>query len=316
MKRFFLSWLTFSLTLLPTIAGPGPKWNQTFQNYFDKYKDIAIAEMLKYGIPASITLAQAVLESAAGQSELSQKGNNHFGIKCHGWDGRTVYHDDDFRGECFRAYDSVIESYEDHSRFLRNRPRYNSLFSLATTDYRGWAHGLKRAGYATNPAYAQRLIDIIELYKLYQYDIMTGTSRPIDLSQAQNKKIGTTPRMDRSQMVGPAHTIRRYNENYYIVARAGDTFETIGKEVGVSYRKLAQYNERDRNDILSEGEFIWLKKKQHQAPQDRSRFHRVQNAESLYDISQSYGIQLRYLIAMNRDLAARGVKVGDQVRLY
>ena len=268
MKRFFLSWLTFSLTLLPTIAGPGPKWNQTFQNYFDKYKDIAIAEMLKYGIPASITLAQAVLESAAGQSELSQKGNNHFGIKCHGWDGRTVYHDDDFHGECFRAYDSVIESYEDHSRFLRNRPRYNSLFSLATTDYRGWAHGLKRAGYATNPAYAQRLIDIIELYKLYQYDILTGSSRPIDLSRAQNKKIGTTPRMDRSQMV------------------------------------------------LSEGEFIWLKKKQHQAPQDRSRFHRVQNAESLYDISQSYGIQLRYLIAMNRDLAARGVKVGDQVRLY
>ncbi len=128
MKRFTLILCSTLLVFCSAFAAPKLKWNQRFQDYFDRYKDMAIEEMLKYGIPASITLAQGVLESGAGQSELALKGNNHFGIKCHGWEGRTIYHDDDLRGECFRAYDSVMRSYEDHSRFLSGRQRYSSLF--------------------------------------------------------------------------------------------------------------------------------------------------------------------------------------------
>ena len=144
------------------------KWNSTYQQYIDQYKDLAIEQMKKYRIPASITLAQGVFESGAGRSALARSGNNHFGIKCHGWQGRKVYADDDERNECFRAYDNAYQSYEDHSRFLANSQRYRHLFSLSITDYRGWARGLKAAGYATNPRYADKLIELIELYKLHQ----------------------------------------------------------------------------------------------------------------------------------------------------
>src|SRR3712207_849234 len=132
------------------------RWNSVYQAYINQYKDLAIQEMLRYNIPASITLAQGLFESGAGRSELSVKGNNHFGIKCHGWSGRTLYHDDDERGECFRAYDNALESFEDHSKFLSRQQRYAGLFQLDRRDYKGWARGLKACGYATNPRYADR----------------------------------------------------------------------------------------------------------------------------------------------------------------
>ena len=146
------------------------RWNADYQAYIDRYKDIAIEEMAVYHIPASITLAQGLLESGAGKSYLSTHGNNHFGIKSHGWTGRTLRHDDDRKQESFRAYDSARESFQDHSKFLAGRERYQRLFSLSITDYKGWARGLKECGHATNPSYAQRLISIIETYKLYEYD--------------------------------------------------------------------------------------------------------------------------------------------------
>ena len=158
--------MLIALMLCPINLLGQAKWNVTYQTYIDQYKDIAIEEMLRYNIPASITLAQGLFESAAGQSRLALYSNNHFGIKCHDWTGRSVRHDDDELQECFRAYDNVRQSYEDHSKFLVNKPRYRSLFSLPRTDYRGWARGLKAAGYATNPQYANKLIEIIELYKL------------------------------------------------------------------------------------------------------------------------------------------------------
>ena len=162
MKKFFVP-----IALFMSISAFGQiKWNQTYQQYFNQYKDVAIEQMQRYNIPASITLAQGVFESGAGRSELAVRGNNHFGIKCNGWTGRKTYHDDDEDNECFRAYDSAYESYEDHSRFLVNSPRYRQLFSLKKTDYKGWAKGLKAAGYATNPQYANKLIEIIQLYKL------------------------------------------------------------------------------------------------------------------------------------------------------
>ncbi len=146
------------------------KWNSRYQAYIDQYKDLAISEMLKYDIPASITLAQGLLESGAGMSELARKGNNHFGIKCHDWTGATTYHDDDEEQECFRSYKDAYESYEDHSKFLTRQSRYRRLFSLKRNDYKGWAKGLKACGYATSPTYANKLIAIIELYKLHRYD--------------------------------------------------------------------------------------------------------------------------------------------------
>ena len=145
------------------------KWNKAYQDYIDLYKDIAIEQMLKHNIPASITLAQGLLESGAGRSTLAVKGNNHFGIKCHEWNGPTMIKSDDRPDDCFRVYTNPKQSYEDHSAFLK-RPRYKSLFQLSRTDYRGWARGLKACGYATNPAYAQSLINIIEPYQLYIYD--------------------------------------------------------------------------------------------------------------------------------------------------
>ena len=163
MKRIIFSFLCMFVAFQTAISQT-MTWNQRYQNYFDKYKDVAVEQMLKYRIPASITLAQGVLESAAGNSELATKANNHFGIKCNGWTGRKSYHDDDARNECFRAYDSVYESYQDHSVFLTTSKRYSNLFQLKLTDYKGWARGLNACGYATCPTYATKLIEIIELY--------------------------------------------------------------------------------------------------------------------------------------------------------
>ncbi len=147
-------------------ADPGSPQNK----YIERYAALAVAEMYRSGVPASITLAQGLLESRYGLSELAVKGNNHFGIKCHNWTGGKMYHDDDRRGECFRVYTSPEESFRDHSDFLRYRDRYKFLFDLEPTDYEAWAHGLKKAGYATDPAYPKKLIKLIEDYKLHQYD--------------------------------------------------------------------------------------------------------------------------------------------------
>jgi len=281
------------------------QWNKQYQQYIDQHKDIAIEQMNRWKIPASITLAQGILESGAGNSELTRKGNNHFGIKCHGWTGRAVYHDDDARNECFRAYDSAFDSYEDHSRFLATGQRYRSLFSLKLTDYRGWANGLKAAGYATNPQYAQRLIDIIQLYKLYNYD----TQKNYDKFVVAHAKSHETE----SQ---PLHPIKIYNKNYYIIARKGDTFKKIGEEINVSYRKIASYNERDKNDPITPGEIIWLKKKQTKAPKEyKNRRHHVRSGESMYDIAQKYGIRLKSLYKMNHLKADYELCVGDELRL-
>jgi len=282
------------------------KWNQRYQQYIDQYKDIAIEQMQRWKIPASITLAQGIFESGAGQSELAVKGNNHFGIKCHGWTGRTLYHNDDQQGECFRAYPSAFDSYEDHSRFLANGQRYRSLFSLKTTDYKGWARGLKAAGYATNPQYADRLIELIQLYRLYQYD----TATTYDHFMADHAK-------DRPAVVGQQlHPIKIYNKNYYLNARRGDTFKSIGEEIGISYRKIAKYNERDKKDALQEGEIIWLKKKQTKAPKEyKGRLHYVRQGESMYSIAQTYGIRLKSLYKLNRLSPDYDLRIGDALRL-
>lgn len=275
------------------------KWNSTFQKYIDTYKDLAVEEMHRYGIPASITLAQGIFESGAGQSDLARNGNNHFGIKCHGWQGRKVYHDDDARGECFRAYDNVRQSYEDHCLFLTQSQRYKPLFSLKITDYKGWAEGLKKAGYATNPQYAQRLIDLIQLYRLYEYDEVKRYDHFI------------ADHTGKSDLV-----IRAYNKNYYVISRQGDTFKSIAQAMGTTEKRLASINERDRKDKISEGEIIWLLKKQKKAPKDyKKRPHTVRVGESMYSIAQLYGIRLKNLYKMNKLKPEDSIHVGQQLKV-
>ncbi len=303
MKRLLIIGLVL---LVSTSLCAQMRWNSRYQAYIDQYKDLAIAEMLKYDIPASITLAQGLLESGAGMSKLALNSNNHFGIKCHDWDGATTRHDDDAKNECFRVYRDVHESYEDHSRFLSRQPRYRSLFKLKRTDYKGWARGLKRCGYATNPAYAKQLIGIIELYKLHRYDKASRYDRFM---------------VERSSVKGTAggmglHPIHIYNKNYYLKARQGDTFKSIANEVGISYKKLAKYNERDRDDELVPGEIIYLKKKQKKAEKVyKKRPHRVKAGESMYSIAQYYGIRLSSLYKMNDLDPNYSIKVGDLLRV-
>lgn len=294
------------IMLFASLSVWGQSTNQRYQQYIQQYKDVAIEQMLKWKVPASITLAQGLLESAAGQSSLATKGNNHFGIKCHnGWTGPTMYKDDDNKNDCFRVYRSAYDSYEDHSRFLANGQRYRSLFSLKTTDYKGWAHGLKAAGYATNPVYAQSLIDIIERYDLSQYD----KAKSYDKFIAEHTHTGVAGGQ-------PIHPIYIYNKNYYLYAHQGDTFRSLGAETGLSWRRLARYNELDKHAVLEEGQIIWLKKKQKKAPKEfKKRPHIVQPGESMHLIAQKYGIRLKSLYKMNNLMPDYSIKVGDQLRI-
>ncbi len=303
MKKY-IALVAFLFAAIPTVYAQS-KWNARYQQYIDQYKDCAIEQMLKWKVPASITLAQGLLESSAGQSRLATKGNNHFGIKCHGWSGPGIYQDDDHNNECFRSYKSPYESFEDHSRFLVNGQRYQGLFNLKLTDYKGWARGLKAAGYATNPKYADRLIDIIQLYKLYEYD------------QAKSYDKFINERSHDTQVGGqPLHLIKMYNDNYYLYARRGDTFRSIGQEIGISYKKIAKYNERDKDDALEDGEIIWLKKKKKRAPKEyKDYLHYVREGESMYSIAQKYGIRLKSLYKMNHMTPDHSLLVGEALRL-
>lgn len=283
------------------------KWNSAYQAYIDQYKDLAIEQMLKYNIPASITLSQGLLESGAGRSWLTKSSNNHFGIKCHGWTGRRVFHDDDERGECFRAYDNPRQSFEDHSRFLATQSRYARLFNYSRTDYKSWARGLKQCGYATNPQYASKLIQIIELYNLNQHD----KAKKFDQFMVKHStEDGVAPD-------GYFHVIKAYNKNYYVIARKGDSFQSLSKELCIGKRKLAKYNERSYKEELAAGDVIYLKKKRKKATKEyKNRPHIVQNGESMYLISQKYGIRLSSLYKKNHLSPDYQIKVGDKLRVY
>lgn len=270
--------------------------NKQYEAYIKKYRELAVEEMKKYYIPASITLAQGLLESGAGQSALARKSNNHFGIKCGSdWYGKTVSHDDDARGECFRAYKHPKDSYEDHSKFLAGRPRYASLFNLNITDYKGWARGLKKAGYATNPRYADQLIGIIELYELYKYD---------DKNYLKWIKKNPNP-----------HQTYIANGLLYIVVRAGDSWKSISQEFDISQKKLRKYNDLYKGYALQVGDILYLEKKNKKADKEHI-VHVLRAGESMYSISQKYGIRLKNLYKLNKmDEDDPAPKVGTILRL-
>ncbi len=294
------------LLLLPVCVVGQTQREQRYIDYIETYKDLAIEQMLLYNIPASITLAQGLLESGAGYSRLATQGNNHFGIKCHDWTGLTMTENDDAPNECFRVYGDARESYEDHSVFLSTGRRYASLFSLSRTDYKGWARGLKKAGYATSPTYASALIDIIERYGLARYDKATTFNKYVP-----------RPGLATGAAREGYHPLYMNNRNYYVVARAGDTFKTLSQETGVNYIKLANYNERDKNATLDEGDIVYLAKKRSKADKAYKKVpHVVAADESMYSIAQMYGIRLKDLYKKNNLSPDYTIAVGDELRVY
>lgn len=276
MKKLFI----FLLCMVSCFLAQAQTRNKQYEEYIKKYRELAVDEMKKYHIPASITLAQGLLESGAGQSTLARKSNNHFGIKCGSdWTGKTVSHDDDARGECFRAYKHPKQSYEDHSKFLAGRPRYASLFKLKITDYKGWARGLKKAGYATNPRYAEQLIDIIELYNLHKYDTKGGL-----------KWMKENPNPHQPYIA---------NGLVYIVVRAGDSWKSISKEFDVSQKKLRKFNDLYKGYVLQVGDILYLEEKNKKADKEHI-VHVLRAGESMYSVSQKYGIRLKNLYKKNK----------------
>lgn len=309
---------------------------QTREEYIDKYKDIAIEHMERYGIPASITLAQGILESDSGNSNLARRSNNHFGIKCKSnWKGERVYHTDDAPDECFRKYSSVEESYEDHAEFLDQSPRYDSLFAYSSSDYHSWARGLKAAGYATAPDYAQRLTRIIEENQLYLFDEDNGAALyaarmraergGVDDEFARHSSVDMPEvmeaRVDPDNYRVPERTYNGYsvyanNGVHYVVARDGDSFARIAQTFALTERTLRKYNEINPKSVADPvaGEMIYIEQKQTKW-MGEGNSHRVKAGETLTSVAQEYGIREKRLMRMNRLKSGAALQEGQMLKL-
>jgi len=283
----------------------------TREEYVDKYKDIAIYQMKTKGVPASIILAQGLLESDNGNSPLAIKANNHFGIKCHNtWSGSTIYMDDDTRNECFRKYSNPETSYRDHSDFLRGARRYSPLFDLAPTDYKEWAYGLKKAGYATNPHYAEMLIKIIEDNSLYIYD--KGIAVEVE---SPTKGMGDLVDIDHFVIDMNKHRkIFIRNRIKYIIVKKGDDYANLTKELELLPWQLSKYNELSKDSALKEGQELYIQPKRCRAEINHS-VHVVEKGETMYSISQLYGIKQTSLYRKNRMKIGEQPEVGQVIQL-
>ena len=295
--------------------------NPTREAYIEKYKITAVEKMLEHGIPASITLAQGILESGAGKSGLAKDANNHFGIKCHkGWTGDTYIMDDDKRNECFRKYKSASESFEDHSQFLTNRGRYAFLFEYKVTDYKKWAHGLKRAGYATNPRYAHLLIKVIEDNKLYEYDKIKSLKEfgiketPIEEPPKEYVAEVIIPNPD-AKPVAVSDSRRLIYENQgvrYVLAIKGDDYYKIAKEFNIYSWQVRKYNDANKKTQVKAGEYIYLEKKNKTA---RIKYHIAQPGEKLRDICQKYAVRVKAIKKLNGMKKSEALRSGARLRL-
>ncbi|MFR9523586.1 MAG: glucosaminidase domain-containing protein [Rikenellaceae bacterium] len=293
---------------------------QTRQEYVERYKQIAIAHMEKYGIPASITMAQGILESDSGNSRLSISSNNHFGIKCKSnWTGRTVTYTDDAPDECFRAYPTVEESYEDHAIFLDTSPRYDSLFAYSSSDYKSWARGLKAAGYATAPHYANMLIKIIEEEKLYLLDSDNGAqlyaSRNAQEPKREQPQAGTIDPNNFGVTINAhkGYNIHRSNGLYFTRAKAGDSIESLSATFEISKGNLSRFNDLKKDAQIASGDIIFIERKKAKWEGDDKRTHQTSAGETLYSISQKHGIRLRRLRRLNKMDKEASVKVSQIV---
>ena len=265
--------------------------NLTRKQYIIKYSALAVKQMRQYKIPASITLAQGILESNNGNSKLAVKANNHFGIKCHGWEGKKIFEDDDKKNECFRKYKSPLESFKDHSLFLNKYSRYAFLFYYKITDYKSWARGLKKAGYATNKKYPELLINIIEDNKLNVFD-----DKDVEI-----------------EFISEIRNIYMHpNRIKYVKSENQDTYMTIAKDLKLKLWQLQKYNDSKETNILTEGTIVFIQPKRKKG---KVKVHKYNKNESLISISQFYGVKLKSLKKRNDLILKKGLNNGDKLRL-
>lgn len=302
----------FTLVFVFVVSGlMAQKWI-TPEEYILMYKDIAIKEMKKSGIPASITLAQGIHESGSGNSRLAVQANNHFGIKCHGWKGGTIYADDDAPNECFRKYKTPEESFADHSEFLTIHSRYAFLFELRSTDYKGWARGLKKAGYATSPTYAEDLIKVIEKYQLYKYD--KSTMGLVREEAAHTPPVHIEINEDETFTISVHRPVEENNGVEYVVVKPGDTFESLADEFEMFSWELARFNGMPRNANLEEGQKIYIQPKRSRAARGEE-IHVAEKDESMWDISQQYAVKLKKLYKRSEIEPGTELEEGDTIYL-
>ncbi len=285
--------------------------------YIETYRYIAMAEMRQSGIPASIKLAQAILESGFGNSELAVQANNHFGIKCHDWSGLTYYYDDDKPGECFRVYTDPVQSFLDHTDFLTTRPRYAFLFELPPGDYRAWAQGLSRAGYATNPRYPERLIRIIQEHRLDQYDKKAmDPSFVIDeyrLLAGPARATASFPGKEPDLRIEGRHReTGQFNRIDYVLARKGDTPRSLAAELDMRPWQIIRYNQLEEGQAIGEGERIFLQPKRRRGPVP---YHIANEEDTMAGISQQYGIRLENLYRRNAMTKGMEPRPGQRILL-
>lgn len=293
------------------------------QEYIDTYKDIAVAQMRSHGIPASITLAQGCLESGDGNSYLATEANNHFGIKCHtDWKGPSVYRLDDHEyKDCFRKYKKTEDSYDDHANFLRGRDRYAFLFDLEITDYKGWANGLKKAGYATNPLYAQQLIKIIEDYRLYEYDTKMAEKAKVEkdilppspavleaLTQLKPSKNSPLYKYSMNR------TLYAQNGVAYVIANEGDTYKAIGDEYNLFPKEILAFNDVKSDTSLRAGTVVYIERKKRKAHRHLD-VHIAEEGDTYYSISQRYAVRLKFVLKYNGASASDTPNEGEAVYL-
>jgi LysM repeat protein len=322
MKKLF-----FLLTAFTFCISAGAQSSEIVKKYIATYKDIAIDEMHRTGVPAAITLAQGIHETGAGQSVLVKKSNNHFGIKCKSeWKGESVTHDDDAKGECFRKYDDPMDSYRDHSDFLKNRSHYAALFKLDPTDYEAWAYGLKKAGYATNPKYPQILIKLIRDYSLQEYTLIAlerkGPSgdnvilaNNISASDASTSGKLASDEADAAFVAAsPAYPSGKFsiNKTDVIYAQKGTSYLKIAEENGISVARLFDFNDLTAQDIVAVDQLIFLERKRKIGAKE---FHIVQPGETLHSIAQTEGIRLVNLMEFNWLRQGMMPKAGEKLYL-
>lgn len=339
MKRFFA---TLILCLCVSASAIAQITGTPQERYIQTYSSLAVSEMYRSGVPASITLAQGMLESGNGQSELARKSNNHFGIKCHNnWKGKKVYHDDDAKGECFRKYDDPKESFYDHSDFLRYRDRYKFLFDLKTTDYKGWANGLKQAGYATDPAYPKKLIKLIEDYRLYEYDRkpmsygrhggkkkeepVKPESQVQEQTQIQQELLPPPPsELEQvQQLTGKqrnefhfALSRKMYSQNgvAFVYATEGETYESIAKMYNLFPREILRFNDLTKDQPLHPGTVVYVQKKKNHAARGIKKYVMASD-ETLRDIAQRYGVRQKAILKKNGVKSVSEIREGDLIKL-
>lgn len=304
--------------LICTATAQPQRQSARFLAYIDRYKDIAIRHQQEYGIPASITLAQGLLESSAGSSYLSTRGNNHFGIKCHNWSGDVVTYDDTLRHECYRQYAKPEDSFADHARFLKGK-RYAPLYQLDVTDYTGWAQGLKDCGYATDPAYPSKLTGIIEQYQLYNYD--SGQPRVAKPQQLKpdpsigHDAVAASGSDATLRSVAALHTVHLKWGLHCVKAQHGDTYQAIAAEFDIKLKKLLEFNDADPSaGALAEGEMVWLEKKEKRTPMGFDTYT-VRQGDTMRAIAQQFGIRLDSLLKLNKLPAGYSPTPGTQLML-